>query len=151
MTAPQTLLARNRGILCHFDSYSTALLFARWDDRTLLWPAPLPEGAAPMEAPTEVGDEHAADAVRQAMVEHYGLNPDEVVHADDFNHWVRTEDGPVRIHLLRFTTFEAPKAVIGAQGGVFKPISQLRGSAMNELVLLREVFNLIVGAGGGRG
>jgi hypothetical protein len=55
----------------------------------------------------------------------------------------------VRIHLLRFTTLDAPKEAIEALGGVFKPMSQLRGSAMSELMLLREVFNLIVGAGGG--
>ncbi|MEY8689532.1 MAG: hypothetical protein AB9M53_06585 [Leptothrix sp. (in: b-proteobacteria)] len=72
------------------------------------------------------------------------------MHASDFNHWAQTEDGPVRIHLLRFTTFDAPKAAIAAHDGVFKPISELRGSAMNELMLLREVFNLIIGAGGAR-
>jgi hypothetical protein len=33
-------------------------------------------------------------------------------------------------------------------GGEFKPISLLRGSAMSELLLLREVFNLIVGGRG---
>jgi hypothetical protein len=53
----------------------------------------------------------------------------------------------VRIHLLRFTSIDAPKAAIAALGGVFKPISQLRGSAMSELLLLREAFNLIVGGG----
>ena len=51
--------------------------------------------------------------------------------------------------LLRFTTLDAPKEAIEALGGVFKPMSQLRGSSMSELLLLREVFNLIVGAGGG--
>ena len=64
--------------------------------------------------------------------------------------WAHTEDGPVRIHLLRFTTPDAPKPAIEALGGVFKPMSMLRGSAMSELLLLREVFNLIVGGGGGR-
>ena len=55
----------------------------------------------------------------------------------------------MRIHLLRFTNFDAPKAEILALGGEFKPMGLLRGSAMSELLLLREVFNLIVGAGGG--
>jgi heme-degrading monooxygenase HmoA len=70
-------------------------------------------------------------------------------HVGEFNHWAQTDAGPVRIHLLRFTTLDAPKEAIEALGGVFKPMSQLRGSAMSELLLLREVFNLIVGAGGG--
>ncbi|MEX8517973.1 MAG: hypothetical protein AB3X44_05620 [Leptothrix sp. (in: b-proteobacteria)] len=148
MTA-QDILAHNRVILAHFDSYSTALVFARWG-KTMLLPQALPESATPMPAPAEIGPEHAGDAVKQAVVERYGLNPDELMHASDFNHWVQTDAGPVRIHLLRFTTFDAPKAAIEAHDGVFKPISELRGSAMSELMLLREVFNLIIGAGGGR-
>lgn len=149
MTA-HDILACNRVILAHFDSYSTALVFARWG-RTMLLPQALPESATPMaEPPAAIGPEHDAAAVKQAVVERYGLNPDELMHASDFNHWAQTDDGPVRIHLLRFTTFDAPKAAIAAHDGVFKPISELRGSAMNELMLLREVFNLIIGAGGAR-
>jgi hypothetical protein len=143
----QDLFARNRVIFTHFDSYSAALLFPRWDN-TLLWPAALPESATPMPPPTTVDAEHVANTVKQAVVERCGLNPDELEHVGDFNHWAQTETGPVRIHLLRFTTLDAPKAEIEALGGEFKPMSLLRGSAMSELLLLREVFNLIVGAGG---
>jgi hypothetical protein len=75
-------------------------------------------------------------------------HPDELERFNEFNHWVQTGAGPVRIHLLRFTRFEAPKAAIQALGGEFKPISLLRDSAINELLMLREVFNLIMGAGG---
>ncbi|ABM37165.1 hypothetical protein [Polaromonas naphthalenivorans] len=143
------ILAHNRVILTHFDSYSTALVFPRWG-KTLLWPEALPASTSPMPAPADIGPEYAGDAVKQAVVKRCGLNPDELVHVSEFNHWAQTETGPVRIHLLRFTTLDAPKAAIEALGGVFKPISELRGSAMSELVLLREVFNLIIGAGGGR-
>ena len=146
----QDILARNRVILTHFDSYSTALLFPRWENKSLLWPEALPESAAPMPAPADIGPEYSSDAVKQAVVERCGLNADELVPVDEFEHWAQTPAGPVRIHLLRFTTPDAPKPAIEALGGVFKPISELRGSAMSELLLLREVFNLIVGAGGGR-
>jgi hypothetical protein len=142
------IFTHNRVILTHFDSYSTALLFPRWGS-TLLWPAALPESATPIPPPTTINPEHVANTVKQAVVERCGLNPDELVHVGDFNHWAQTESGPVRIHLLRFTTLDAPKAEIAARGGDFKPISLLRGSAMSELLLLREVFNLIVGQGGG--
>lgn len=145
----QDIMAHNRVILTHFDSYSVALVFPRWD-KTLLWPEVLPESSSPMPAPTDIGPAYSGDAVKQAVVERCGLNPDELVQVNQFNHWAQTPAGPVRIHLLRFTTADAPKAAIEALGGVFKPISELRGSAMSELVLLREVFNLIVGAGGGR-
>ncbi|MBI3382194.1 hypothetical protein [Aquabacterium sp.] len=148
---PQDILARNRVILCHFDSYSTALLFARWGGSTLLWPEALPESAKPMAPPEAMAPEQDAQVVKQAVVDRYGLNPAELLHLGDFNHWAQTDAGPVRIHLLRFDTFEAPKAAIAEHGGVFKAISELRGSNMAELLLLREVFNLIVGAGGGRG
>ena len=150
MNAPD-LLTRNRVILTHFDSYSTALLFPRWDNKSLLWPQALPVSSAPMPPPVDVGPANAGIAILKAVVQQCGFNPDELVHVSDFDHWAQTELGPVRIHLLRFTTPDAPKAAIEALGGEFKPISQLRGSAMNELLLLREVFNLIVGAGGGRG
>lgn len=142
------LMARNRAILCHFDSYSTALLFARWGT-TMLWPEALPAGTSPMAAPDAIAPIYDGEAVRQHVAATLGLNEKEIIHMDDYQQWVQAEDGPIRIQLLRFTTFEAPKAQIDALGAVFKPISELRGSAMSELVLLREVFNLIV-AGGGR-
>lgn len=145
----QDILARNRVILTHFDSYSTALLFPRWDNNTLLWPEALPASAAPMPAPATIDPVHLANTVKLAVVERCGLNPEELKHVGEFNHWAQTDAGPVRIHLLRFTTQDAPKEAIAALGGVFKSISELRGSAMSELLLLREVFNLIVGAGGG--
>ena len=148
MMNTQDLFARNRVILTHFDSYSTALLFPRWNNNTLLWPEALPASATPMPAPTMIGPMHVANTVKQAVVERCGLNPDELEHVGEFNHWAQTESGPVRIHLLRFTTLDAPKDAIEALGGEFKPISLLRGSAMSELLLLREVFNLIVGTGG---
>jgi hypothetical protein len=144
----QDIFAHNRVILTHFDSYSAALLFPRWGN-TLLWPGALPESATPMPPPTTINPEHVANTVKQAVVERCGLNPDELEHVGDFKHWAQTASGPVRIHLLRFTTLDAPKAEITALGGEFKPISLLRGSAMSELLLLREVFNLIVGSGNG--
>jgi hypothetical protein len=143
-----TLMARNRAILCHFDSYSTALLFARWG-QTMLWPQPLPASSSPMAAPATVAPVYKGEPVRQHVAATLGLNEKELIHMDEYQQWIQAEDGPIRIQLLRFTTFEAPKAQIDALGAVFKPISELRGGAMSELVLLREVFNLIV-AGGGR-
>lgn len=143
---PDDILSANRVILAHFDGYSAALVFARWG-RTLLAPQALPESAAPMPAPAESGAAHSAGMVFQATVERYGLNPAELERMDDFDAWMRTDTGPIRIHVLRFTTFAAPAAAIEPHGGVFKPISELRGSAMGELALLRRVFDLIMGGG----
>lgn len=143
MNAPDPL-ACNRVILCHFDSYSAALVFAHWGG-TLLGPAALPEGATPMEAPAEIGTAHEGAAVMQAAVARYGLNPDEVTRLDDFDAWMHTDAGPLRVHALRFTTVDAPAAAIEAHGGTFRHITQLRGGAMIELNLLRPVFNLMVG------
>ena len=141
----------NRVILAHYDRYSAALLFARWADGSLLWPAPLPEPAEPMPAPPVAGPIHDGDAVRQTIITRCGLNGGTLVHVGEFIHWAQTEAGPVRIHLLRFTTPDAPKALIEAQGARFHHLAQLRGAAMSELMLLREVFNLIVGGSGERG
>lgn len=81
----------------------------------------------------------------QAAVAHYGLNADELVRMEDFDAWFAVEGVPLRVHVLRFTGFEAPAALLEAQGASLKPISELRGSAMSELMLLREVFNILVG------
>lgn len=149
MTVLPDILARNRVMLVHFDSYSAALFFAKWD-KTLLSPSCLPESVTAMSPPQEIEDQFSGEAVKDALVEHLRLNLREVLIVDGFNHWFRTDEGPVRIHLMRFDTFDPPKSVIEACGGVFKPISELRGSPREELGLAREVFNLIIGAGGGR-
>lgn len=143
-------LPPHRVILAHYDSYSTALVFARHGG-TLLWPEALPEDATP--APAPAGEDEAqwqaeGLAVRDAVAERYGFRADELVAMHDFQHWAQTPDGPVRIHLLRFDTFEAPKAAVEPHGAVFKPISELRTARRDELLLLREVFNLIIGGGG---
>jgi hypothetical protein len=138
----------NRVILCHFDSYSTALVFARWSNRSLLLPTPLPEGAQAMAAPAEPAAAYASEPVLQAVVERYQIPADDIVIMDEFNEWLHSEAGPVRVHLLRFTTFEAPAPWLAPFEGVFKPISELRGSNPTELLLLRQVFNLIITGGG---
>lgn len=144
---PQDILTHNRVILSHFDSYSAALLFARWG-KTLLLPEALPESAAPTPAPADIGPLHVGDAVMHAAIERYGLNPAQLTRMDDFDAWLQTNTGPMRIHVLRFNTFEAPAPAIESHGGVFKPISELRGAAMIELTLLRQVFNLVIGGSG---
>jgi hypothetical protein len=143
------VLTHNRVILSHFDSYSAALVFARWS-KTLLLPESLPADAAPMPAPAEVEAVHAGDAVMHATVERYGLNPAQLARMNDFDAWLQTAAGPVRVHVLRFNTFEAPAPALEPHGGAFKPISELRGCAMVELTLLRQVFNLVIGSGRGR-
>jgi len=137
---------RNRVILCHFDSYSTALLFARYGS-SVLAPAPLPEGASAMPAPSDAGEQHTPGAVLDAVVTQYGLAPTQLSLNDGFQAWMSSDSGPIRIHLVRFTTLDAPRPAIEPLGGVFKPISEMRGLPMIELNLMRQVFNLIMGGG----
>ena len=140
------LLDRNRVILCHFDSYSAALLFARYGN-SVLAPTPLPEAASDMPAPDDASDQHAPAAVLAALTEKYGIDPAQLRLDEDFDAWLSSASGPIRIHLARFTTFEAPCEAIAPHGGAFKPISQMRGLPTTELNLLRQVFNLIMGGG----
>jgi hypothetical protein len=145
MASPD-LLARNRVILMHFDSYSAALVFVRWDDSTMLWPDALPDWSqtpAPADAASATYD---GEAVRQALIARYSFNPGEVVRDSRFDYWAQTESGPVRIHLLRFTTREAPKALLEACDGSFRDLPQLRAADKQELLLLREAFNLFSGS-----
>ncbi|MBW8471003.1 MAG: hypothetical protein K0M67_22275 [Thiobacillus sp.] len=141
------LLSHNRVILCHFDDYSHALLFPKWA-QGMLWPQALPEGAEPMAAPATDIAGHEAAAIKQAVVQDTGLNPDELETVEDYQAWFQTPGGPLRVHLLRFNTPDAPKPAITALGGTFKALSELRGGAMAELLLLREAFTLV---GGGKG
>lgn len=141
------LLSRNRVILCHFDDYSHALLFPRWV-QGMLWPQALPEGAEPMAEPATDMAGHEAAAIKQALVQDTGLNPDELETVENYQAWFQTPGGPLRVHLLRFNTPDAPKPAIHAMGGTFKALSELRGGAMAELLLLREAFTLV---GGGKG
>jgi hypothetical protein len=139
-----TLLDHNRVILCHFDSYSAALLFARYGD-SVLAPAPLPEAASAMPAPDDAGAQHNPGAVLEAMAAQHGLDATQLKFDDGFQAWMASDSGPIRIHLARFTTFEAPREAVEPLGGVFKPISEMRGMPMIELNLMRQVFNLIMG------
>jgi hypothetical protein len=140
-----TLLDRNRVILCHFDSYSAALLFARYGD-SVLAPAPLPEAASAIPAPDDDA-QHDPGAVLDALGAQHGLDPAQLKLDDGFQAWLSSDSGPIRIHLARFTTFEAPHEAIEPLGGVFKPISQMRGMPVIELNLMRQVFDLIMGGG----
>lgn len=141
---PQAILNVNRVILSHFDSYSAALVFARFG-KTLLVPEPLPDSAVVMQPPAQPLVEHGANLVLHAAVDRYGLKAADVVRMNGFDAWMRTDSGPVRVHLLRFTTFLAPAESIAPHGGAFAPISNLRGSPRIELELARQCFNLILG------
>ena len=137
-----SIFQHHRMILCHFDSYSTALRFVRINDSVML-PAPLPENTSMVAAPTEIGD--TPTDVLHAVLEKLNINPSQIELDDGFEAWLSTDTGPIQIHLARFTTFEAPHEAIALHDGVFKPISELRRLPMTELTLLRQVFNLILG------
>lgn len=139
------ILDRNRVILCHFDSYSAALLFARYGS-SVLAPSPLSEAASDMPAPDDAGEHYAPAAVLDALATKYGLDAAQLKMDDGFQAWLSDDDRPIRIHLARFTTFEAPGEAIAPLGGAFKPISQMRGMPTTELNLMRQVFNLIMGS-----
>lgn len=136
----------NRVILCHFDSYSCALVFARYG-ASILAPAPLPESAASMPAPDEVPEQYDSGGVSEALVAQFALNPAQFNLDESFDAWMTSDSGPIRIHLVRFTTLDAPHSVIEPAGGVFKPISEMRKMPMIELNLMRQIFNQIMGGG----
>ena len=137
-------LAHNRLILCHFDTYSSALLFARYDT-SVLAPSPLPEGTHVTSAPPESGEIHDPSVALHALASLYELDAAQLSLVDGFEQWMNFAEQPIRIHLARFTTFEAPREAIESHGGAFKPISGMRGTDMLELNLLRRAFNLIMG------
>lgn len=144
-----TLFDHNRVILSHYDSYSAALVFARYG-ASILATTPLPQSAAPMSAPGDVADQHDAEqhnpaAVLAAIVAQAGLDPAQLKLDNDFQEWMSSDSGPIRLHLVRFTTLDTPRQAIEPLGGVFKSISEMRGLPMIELNLMRQIFNLTMG------
>ena len=137
---------RNRVILCHFDTYSTALVFARYG-ASVIAPIPLPESASVTPIPSDPGAQYTPSAVLDAFVDRFGLNVAHVKVDDGFQAWMSSDGGPIRIHLVRFTTLDAPREAIVSHGGLFKPISEMRGMPMVELNLMRQIFNLTLGGG----
>ena len=119
----------------------------------MLWPQALPEGRdTPAPRPPEIGPEYAADAVRDAVVAGCGLIEDELTMVSDFNHWVQTDDAPgAHPSAALHHPGRPPRPSWTPQAPCSKPISELRGTAMSELLMLRAVFEMIIGAGGGRG
>lgn len=144
MTNP--IFDHNRVIFCHFDSYSAALVFARYG-ASILAPAPLPESAAPMTAPDEFTEQYDSDIVSDALAAQFGLESEKFKLDEDFEAWMSSDSGPIRIHLVRFTTLDAPHQAIEPAGGVFKPISEMRKMPMIELNLMRQIFNQIMAGG----
>ena len=136
----------NRVILCHFDSYSAASMFARYGT-SVLAPVPLPEDASVMAAPADIAAHHAPGAVMEAVIMQYGFPLSALTHVEGFQEWMASATGDIRIHLLRFTTLDAPRAAIEPYGGLFKPISEMRGTPMIELNLLRRAFDLVMSGG----
>jgi len=145
MTTLTDIQRHHRVILCHFDDYSHALVFPRWA-HGMLWPQALPEGAQALSGPPEPQPAAIDSATLiAAVLQGSDLNPDDIEEVTAFQPWFQTPEGHLRVHLLRFTTPDAPKPAIAAMGGGFKALSELRGSNMAELLLLREAFGLVAG------
>ncbi len=135
----------NRVILTHFDSYSTALVFARFGN-TLLTPSALPDGATLLDqSPALELAPYAGPAVTAAVFDRFDFKPDDLYRDDRYDAWARAGDSVFRIHLFRARTFSPPLAQIENHGGTFHPISELRTAPKVELGLIRGVFNLIMG------
>lgn len=134
----------NRVILCHYDSYSSALHFARYGN-TIIMPTPLPEGASTISAPDEATELHSPSKVFDALIAKSGLDPTPLKLDDDFETWMSSDSGPIRIHLVHFNTLDIPRAAIEPLDGIFRSISEMRGMPMLELNMMRQVFNQIIG------
>ena len=148
MDSSANLLARHRVILCHFDTYSTALLFVRWPHGSLLAPTALPAAAAVALAPAADASGLVMETEVIGVLQAMGVDTAHVKYLHDFNGCADDESGPVRIHLCRYMTPDAPKQAIAALGGEFKHMSALRAADKQELLLLRQVFDLIMAGGG---
>lgn len=141
MMPPATNLLPQRVIACHFDNYSTALLFVRWPHGGLLAPAALPASASVLAEPDQPLRQPLTAAQGVEIVKTLNVPADTLQYQHDFTAWVATDDGPLRIHLCRYMTPDAPKSEIALFGGEFRHMSALRSADRQELLLLRQVFD----------
>ena len=144
MKAPM-IFEHNRVILYHFDTYSAALVFARYGN-SILAPSPLPENASDRPILSDIDAKYSHSVVLDAVVLEYGFDPNKLSINEDLDIWMTGDSGPIRIHFIRFSTQDAPKQAI-EPSGVFKPISDMRGVPKSELNIMRQVFNQIIGGG----
>lgn len=126
------MLEQGRVILCHFNSYSVMLQFARFG-ASILFP----------ELPSEV---QSPESLGRCLAERLGLAPEQLEHDPAFEEWLGTPPDAARVHLFRVRTVEPPAESLELNGGTWRQLSELRGIARHELGYARRVFELNMGS-----
>ena len=63
----------------------------------------------------------------------------------EFEEYVDTPDGNVRVYLAHFTTMDPPFDAVEAKGAKFIPLTDARQLPDTELLLLRKAYELVLG------
>lgn len=74
-----------------------------------------------------------------------GLPDDSLAPDAEFHVWLDTSEGPLPVHLVRFTDIDPPFAEAEKVGAKFITLTEARGLAPVELQLLREAYRVILG------
>lgn len=74
-----------------------------------------------------------------------GVSEDSLEHDIEFRAWLDTEEGPLPVHLVRFTDVDPPFAEAEQRGAKFITLTEARAMAPVELQLLQEAYRVILG------
>lgn len=133
-----------RLILVHTQKTSGRLRFLRLPHGTVAF-APLPPLSALAEdAPPPQVVHHPARFLKAAE-DRLGLPAGSLAHEPEFHATVDTPDGPVALHLARFTTLDPPFDEAAALGGKFIAITEARDGMPVEMDLLRRAYEVLLG------
>lgn len=143
--AGEPLSTEVRAILFHTQSTSARTRFLRLPYGGVCAPDALPGGVTVGEgAPPGNLRMHPAAAVT-SLQNWLDLPAGGLEAEPEFRMWLDTGDGPLPVHLLRFTDVDPPFALAERVGAAFVPLTETRGLPPVEMALLQEAYRVILG------
>ncbi len=137
-----------RVIFIHKHPTSARTRFLQFKDRTVCGFSPLPKLSQMLAY--EEDDRKPTVAMHPAVIkrcatQQLALPENAVELVPQYNMWVDTPGGAIRIHLVSFSAIDPPFAAAEAIGGNFIDLIEARNLPETELLLLRKAYEVLLG------
>lgn len=134
-----------RAILYHKQSTSALTRFLRLSEGSVCALGALPKlvELGEGEPPTKLAV-HPRAVIAQ-LREWLDLPDESLEHDTEFHAWLDTPDGPLPMHLVRFTGIDPPFAEAERVGAKFITLTEARLLTPVELLLLQQAYRVILG------
>lgn len=134
-----------RAILYHKQSTSALTRFLRLPEGSVCALGALPTLVELGEGEPETNLVVHPKAVLAQLREWMDLPDESLEHDSEFRAWLDTPDGPLPVHLVRFTGIDPPFAEAERIGASFITLTEARRLAPVELLLLQQAYRVILG------